>query len=167
MTMTPASPARSAEPAFPVGDLLDGYPATFGTFVKLCRATWTTTTRVAAGLPGSISHAQFTVLEALNRFGPMYQRDISRQILRTSASVNVVVDGLEKRGLVARTRSSQDKRFVQVSLTEEGGGFIEAVLPLYMRRVRDEFAVLTEAEQEELGRLCRKLGLQQTDGGED
>jgi MarR family 2-MHQ and catechol resistance regulon transcriptional repressor len=107
------------------------------------------------------------VLEALNRFGPMYQRDISRQILRTSASVNVVVDGLEKRGLVARTRSSQDKRFVQVSLTEEGGGFIEAVLPLYMRRVRDEFAVLTEAEQEELGRLCRKLGLQQTDGGED
>lgn len=139
---------------------------TFGTFVKLCRATWTTTARVAVGLPGSISHAQFTVLEALKRYGPMYQRDIARQILRTSASVNVVVDGLEKRGLVARVRSREDKRFVQVSLTKEGEDFIDAVLPLYMQRVREEFAVLTEAEQQELGRLCRKLGLQQTDEGE-
>jgi MarR family 2-MHQ and catechol resistance regulon transcriptional repressor len=150
----------------PMGDRVDEYPATFGTFIKLCRATWATTARVATGLPGDISHPQFTVLEALARFGPMYQRDLSRHILRSSASVNVVVDGLENRGMVERIRSTEDKRFVRVGLTKTGAAFIERVLPMYMQKVRDEFAVLTDDEQQELGRLCRKLGLQQIDESE-
>ena len=147
-------------------DRVDEYPSTFGTFIKLCRATWATTARVASELPGGISHPQFTVLEALARFGPMFQRDLSRHILRSSASVNVVVDGLEKRGMVERIRSTEDKRFVRVGLTAEGDAFIRSVLPVYMRKVREEFAVLTDEEQVELGRLCRKLGLQEIDESE-
>jgi MarR family 2-MHQ and catechol resistance regulon transcriptional repressor len=149
-----------------VGDRADEYPPTFGTFIKLCRATWATTARVATGLPGDVTHPQFTVLEALARFGPMFQRDIARHILRSSASVNVVVEGLEKRGMVERIRSIEDKRFVRVGLTGEGSAFVERVLPVYMQRVREEFAVLTVDEQQELGRLCRKLGLQQIEESE-
>ena len=77
----------------------------FGSFIKLCRATWTVTARVAACLPGNITFAQFAVLEALHTLGPMYQRELSQRILRSSASVTAVVDGLERRGLVSRTRS--------------------------------------------------------------
>jgi MarR family 2-MHQ and catechol resistance regulon transcriptional repressor len=68
--------------------------------------------------------------------------------------------------MVERIRSIEDKRFVRVGLTGEGSAFVERVLPVYMQRVREEFAVLTVDEQQELGRLCRKLGLQQIEESE-
>lgn len=131
----------------------------FNAFLKLCRATWTLTAKVAASLPGNISFAQFAVLEALGSLGPMNQRTIARKILRSSASVNVVVDNLERRGLVRRTRSDKDRRHVEVSLTAEGKALMHEVLPIYLRTVHQEFRVLTDEEQEELGRLCRTLGI--------
>ncbi|NLE74602.1 MAG: MarR family transcriptional regulator [Actinobacteria bacterium] len=134
----------------------------FGAFIKLCRATWSLTSRVARSLPGEITFAQFAVLEALDTLGPMNQRTISRKILRSSASVNVVVDNLERRGLVKRTRSKIDRRNVEVSLTPTGHELMRDVLPVYVSTVQSEFNVLSEEEQEELGRLCRTLGLQDT-----
>ncbi len=80
-----------------------GHVRAFGAFIKLCRATWTLTGKVAASLPGQISFAQFAVLEALDSLGPMNQRTIAQKILRSSASVNVVVDNLDRRGLVTRS----------------------------------------------------------------
>jgi len=136
-----------------------GQVRAFGAFIKLCRATWTLTGKVAAGLPGQISFAQFAVLEALDSLGPMNQRTIAHKSLRSSASVNVVVDNLDRRGLVTRTRSQKDRRHVEVSLTPEGKALMKQVLPAYVRTVTKEFSVLSDDEQEELGRLCRILGL--------
>lgn len=130
----------------------------FGAFIKLCRATWSLTARVAACLPGSITFAQFAVLEALGTLGPMNQRTIAQKILRSSASVNVVVDNLERRGFVKRTRSIADKRHVEVSLTQKGKELMEQVLPAYMLTVKREFDVLSDEEQAELGRMCKVLG---------
>ena len=123
----------------------EAYSQAFGSFIKLCRATWTVTARVAACLPGNITFAQFAVLEALHSLGPMYQRDLSQRILRSSAGVTAAVDGLERGGFV-------------VGLTAEGDEFMKEVLPVYMSKVREEFSVLSREEQEELGRLCRTLG---------
>jgi len=71
----------------------------------------------------------------------------------------VVVDNLDRRGLVTRTRSQKDRRHVEVSLTPEGKALMKQVLPAYVRTVTKEFSVLSDDEQEELGRLCRILGL--------
>jgi MarR family transcriptional regulator, 2-MHQ and catechol-resistance regulon repressor len=142
----------------PTGEDMQEYSQAFGSFIKLCRATWSVTARVAECLPGHITFAQFAVLEALHSLGPMFQRELSQRILRTSASVTAVVDGLESRGLVERARSKEDRRLVRVSLTPEGQAFMTEVLPVYMGRVREEFSVLSPTEQSELGRLCRTLG---------
>jgi MarR family 2-MHQ and catechol resistance regulon transcriptional repressor len=142
-----------------LSDERDQYTQAFGSFIKLCRATWTVTARVAACLPGSITFAQFAVLEALYSLGPMYQRELSQRILRSSASVTAVVDNLEKRVLVERNRSQEDRRLVKVSLTSEGRDLMEKALPVYMSTVGKEFSVLSDEEQLELGRLCRTLGL--------
>ena len=139
----------------------------FGAFIKLCRATWSLTTRAAASLPGEITFAQFAVLETLNTLGPMNQRTISRKILRSSASVNVVVDNLERRGFVERTRSAIDRRNVEVSLTPTGLELMRQVLPVYISTVQREFSILTDEEQEELGRLCRNVGLQKRSSNPD
>jgi MarR family 2-MHQ and catechol resistance regulon transcriptional repressor len=91
----------------------------------------------------------------------MTQKDIATKILRSSASVTSVVDKLERRGLVQRRRSEDDRRLVGVSLTEEGRSLMREVLPVYMGTVKQEFSVLTPAEQAYLGELCKKLGMAQ------
>jgi MarR family 2-MHQ and catechol resistance regulon transcriptional repressor len=131
----------------------------FSSFIKLCRATWSVTARVASCLPGNITFAQFAVLEALSSLGSMTQKDIAIKILRSSASVTSVVDNLERRGLVRRRRSREDRRLVRVNLTDEGRSLMKEVLPVYMGKVKEEFSALSLAEQVQLGELCKKLGL--------
>lgn len=128
-------------------------------WVKLYRAQMAVSARVLSTLPGRASHAQLAVMEALDTLGPMYQRELSEKILKSAGNVTVVVDTLEKRGFVKRVRSESDRRKYMVHLTPEGHEWLSAVLLPLMHVVAEEFSVLTEAEQQELGRLCRKLGL--------
>ena len=69
------------------------------------------------------------------------------------------MEGLEKRGLVVRQRTEEDKRFVRVALTGKGRRLIEEIFPRHAEAVARRFGVLTGEEQEQLRRLCRKLGL--------
>jgi MarR family 2-MHQ and catechol resistance regulon transcriptional repressor len=68
------------------------------------------------------------------------------------------VEGLENRGLVVRQRTEEDKRFVRVALTGKGRRLIQEIFPAHAETVTRLFSVLTEEEQEQLRRLCRKLG---------
>ncbi|MHB8870561.1 MAG: MarR family winged helix-turn-helix transcriptional regulator [Thermoleophilia bacterium] len=146
------------------GPLVD-YQLPFGTFIKLCRATWSLTARVAASLPGDITYPQFVVLEALHTLGPMNQVTLGQKILRSSASVTVVVDNLERRALVERRRSTEDRRYVEVSLTSQGQELVKQIIPVYMTEVMEQFSVLTPRQQRQLGDLCRTIGLGQTEAG--
>jgi DNA-binding MarR family transcriptional regulator len=47
---------------------------------------------------------------------------------------------------------------IHVHLTEAGSNKIEAILPGHVAALVDEFNVLSAAEQETLGALCKKLG---------
>jgi MarR family 2-MHQ and catechol resistance regulon transcriptional repressor len=128
-------------------------------YVKLVRAADSVSARLgpqiaAAGLTGS----QFGALEALLHLGPLYQKDLGEKLLKSSGNMTLVIDNLEKRGLVRRARDSEDRRFTTVHLTEEGRELITRAFPAHARAVAREMSVLTPAEQEELGRLCRKLG---------
>jgi MarR family transcriptional regulator, 2-MHQ and catechol-resistance regulon repressor len=110
--------------------------------------------------------SQFGVLEALLHVGPLCQGELAVKLLRSGASVTAVVDGLEKRSLVARQRSEPDRRFVRVALTAKGRRLIEATFPGHARTVARLFRVLTDGEQDELRRLCRKLGTSIAQGSE-
>jgi MarR family 2-MHQ and catechol resistance regulon transcriptional repressor len=71
----------------------------------------------------------------------------------------MVIDNLEKRGLVKRERKAEDRRFYAVQLTVEGRRLIGRVFPRHAVKIVEEMNALTRTEQEELSRLCRKVGL--------
>jgi MarR family 2-MHQ and catechol resistance regulon transcriptional repressor len=71
----------------------------------------------------------------------------------------MVIDNLEKRGLVRRERSMEDRRYFTVRLTEAGRRLMSGFFPGHAARITAEMGVLTHSEQEQLGRLCKKLGL--------
>jgi MarR family 2-MHQ and catechol resistance regulon transcriptional repressor len=105
-----------------------------------------------------LTSSQFGVLEALFHLGPLCQGDLAAKLLRTGASTTSVVEGLERRGLLVRQRTEEDKRFVRVALTSKGRRLIEDLFPSHAEKVARVFSALSADEQEELRRLCRKLG---------
>jgi MarR family transcriptional regulator, 2-MHQ and catechol-resistance regulon repressor len=132
------------------------------TFVKLSRAANTLSARLARGLADSdLTESQFGVLEALYHLGPLHQCDLAEKILRSSGNMTLVIDNLEKRGLVERRRSADDRRFVSIHLTGTGSELIARVFPAHARAITDEMSALEPEEQRTLGRLCRQLGRKQ------
>lgn len=105
-----------------------------------------------------LTQSQFGVLEALLHLGPMCARDLAGKLLRSKGNLTLVVENLEKRGLVKRTRNHDDQRIQTVTLTKKGRGLITAIFPDHVRGITAALKVLTDSEQEILRRICRKLG---------
>jgi len=129
-------------------------------FITLARASEAVAARLQRDLAGKrLTTSQFGVIEALLHLGPLCQGELAGKLLRSGASMTSVVEGLEKRGLVVRQRTEEDKRFVRVALTGKGRRLIQEIFPGHAETVTRLFSVLTEEEQEQLRRLCRKLGI--------
>lgn len=128
-------------------------------FINLSRASNSVQTRLSAGLDGhGITTSQLGILEALFHLGPMCQRALGDKLLRSGGNITMVIDNLEKHGLVERVRQKEDRRMIMIHLTAKGRKLISRVLPLHAKDVVKEMSRLTANEQEELRRLCRKLG---------
>ena len=131
------------------------------TFIKLKRATDTVTARLSALFSEhGLSESQFGVLEVLLHLGPMCQKGLSDKLLRSCGNITMVVDNLEKRGLIQRVRSTEDRRYITVSLTESGEALIRRIFPAHVAHIVREMAILPTADQQHLAHLCRQLGLQ-------
>ncbi|ALC17858.1 transcriptional regulator, MarR family [Desulfuromonas soudanensis] len=133
------------------------------TYTKLMRAAESVTSRAHRILAEpKLTLSQFGVLEALYHKGPLCQRDIAAKILKSAGNITLVIDNLEKRGLVRRERDNEDRRYLTIHLTAAGTSLISTVFADVETKIVAEMASLDEKEQELLGRLCKKLG---TKGG--
>lgn len=132
------------------------------TFIKLTRATDSLLARLSRrGTLGELTLRQLGVLESLHHLGPLRQGQISAKLLKSGGNITLVVDNLEKRGLVQRQRDAEDRRAVVVSLTAAGQELISGIFPAHVADIVAEMSALTAEEQQTLGRLCRKLGKQE------
>jgi MarR family transcriptional regulator, 2-MHQ and catechol-resistance regulon repressor len=129
-------------------------------YIKLMRAADSFGAAMQRQLAASgLTVGQFAVLEALLHLGPLCQHEIAAKLLRSGSNVTTVLDNLEKDGLVTRARRADDRRAVAVALTAAGRRRIAAIFPDHARRIAELFRALSVPEQQELARLCRKLGL--------
>jgi len=132
---------------------------TLDTFIKMTRCTNSVLTRLAErNTVGDLTYSQFAVLEALYHLGSMTQGEVSTKVLKSGSNMTTVIDNLERDGLVRRERDANDRRVINVHLTEAGSGKVEAVFPGHIAALVEEFSVLSAKEQEQFGELCKKLG---------
>ncbi len=130
------------------------------TYIKLTRATESILTRTGAHLHGrGLTTTQFAVLEALYHLGELSQVELSRKLLTSTGNITTVLQNLEKRGLICRERSTEDQRFIRVSITDSGSELVAQILPSHVRGIVEDMSVLTTEELVTLAALCRKLGL--------
>jgi MarR family 2-MHQ and catechol resistance regulon transcriptional repressor len=106
-----------------------------------------------------LTEPQFGALECVGHLGPMTIGQLCKKQLVSGGNMTVVVDNLEKEGLVERVPSKEDRRSILVRLTDKGEKLFNEIFAQHAQRVAKLASVLTEDEQEELGRLLKKLGL--------
>ncbi|QOS79816.1 MarR family transcriptional regulator [Paenibacillus sp. JNUCC31] len=71
-------------------------------------------------LAPSLTEAQLAVLEVLEDHEKMKPSDLIPFLATTPAAVTMLLDRMEKNGLIRRDRDDQDRRIVWVSLSDKG-----------------------------------------------
>ena len=127
--------------------------------IKLARASEAFFSRLHGPVAeAGLTVSQFGVLETLLHLGPLRPSEIAEKHLKSRNNLTVVIDHLERDGLVERVRCPKDRRAQYIHLTEAGRSRIEAVFPNFVEGLVREASVLDAREQIELGNLLRKLG---------
>lgn len=129
-------------------------------WVKLARAYWTFAHYSHKDIERyELTPPQFAVLEALGHLGTLTLGELSRKRLVTGGCMTLIVDNLEKEGLVARHRCTEDRRIIYVELTAKGTRVFNTVFPPHAQRITELASVISEKEQVQLSALLKKIGL--------
>ncbi|HEY2468159.1 MAG TPA: MarR family transcriptional regulator [Terracidiphilus sp.] len=109
-----------------------------------------------------ITRASFDVLATLKRSGSPYrlsQRELMTNLLRTSGSMSVRIDAMERQGLVTREPDQEDRRATLVAISEKGIHLLEKVIPEHLLNEERLLSGLTAQDRSQLIRLLRKWNL--------
>jgi len=130
------------------------------TFIRFTRAFGTVDQKISRIFQAhDLTSGQFGVLETLYHLGPLHQGALGDKLLQSKGNISTIITNLEDRDLVERRRDEEDRRYVKVHLTDAGRSLITDIFPDHVQQIVDTFGVLTDEEIEELGRLCKKLGV--------
>ncbi len=90
---------------------------------------------------------QLATLQALDRGEGVNAKDLATVLHVSQPTMSGILERLERAGLIARTRSDQDRRSVDVALTEKGHESLKSA-PLFLQdRFRVELSKLDEWER--------------------
>jgi len=81
------------------------------------------------------------------------------KMLTSGGNITVVIDNLEKDGLVERVPFPKDRRAITVRLTSKGEKLFHDIFSKHAQFVTKVASVLTEDEQVQLSALLKKLGM--------
>lgn len=68
----------------------------------------------------SLTLPQMHALEIIGAHGPLRMKELAHKQGVTTGTMTVVVDKLEKKGLISRAQSKDDRRSITVCLTDSG-----------------------------------------------
>ena len=109
---------------------------------ELARAANAVRNRLEQGplAEAKLSYSGFLVLWIVWAWQPIETRAIAAEAGLGKAALSGVLNTLEKRKLIERTKSKDDGRIIEVSLTEAGRVLLEALLPQVNAAEREVFA---------------------------
>lgn len=100
---------------------------------------------------------ELRLVEFLGNEGPRMMRELAQYLTVAVNSVTSIVDNLERKSLVRRHRSEEDRRVIRVELTDSGDEIYQSLVEVNLRLFRSMLGALTEDEQEILLVLFRKI----------
>lgn len=98
----------------------------------------------------SVTAPQLLLLQAINRHGDVMIGTLAKDVSLSQATVTTILDRLEKRDLVYRLRSEQDKRRVFARLTDKGREILKSAPEPLQQRFVEKFRSLDGWEQNQM-----------------
>lgn len=143
----------------PIGVTDPGVIEALRAYVKLLRAAKAVVARLEPALANAgFTSTQLGVLEAVLHKGPLTQTELGRKVLTSAGNMTDLIDKLERRGLVRRSRKPGDRRAVRIELTSDGRRTIEMLFPRYAADIAAAMGGLGADDLHQLGELLRALG---------
>lgn len=128
-------------------------------FIALSRATqWVNAHADRDIRKNGLNRTEFGVLELLYHKGPQPLQQIGEKVLMSSGNITYVVDKLEKKQVVRRRASTEDRRLIYAELTDQGKQFVEEVFPAHQETIEQAVNGLSAEEKQLASKLLKKLG---------
>jgi len=108
--------------------------------------------------PLGLSHTGFALLVTIWVGGPQEVRSLARKHRLSKPSITSAIGTLERVRLVARERSTEDRRLVSVALTAQGRRLVRRAEAALHRCERALTAGLTKAERRQMAGWLRRVG---------
>ncbi len=104
-----------------------------------------------------LTPSQYNVLRILRGEGkPLPSLEIGERMVQVVPAITGLIDRLEKQGLVARQRCTEDRRVVYVALTDKAQQLLGQIDQPLNQLHRDLLGHLTKADLRELNQLLDK-----------
>lgn len=105
----------------------------------------------------NLTTSQLATLRRLGRHGALSAGEVARGISVSQATITGIVDRLESRGLVTRSRNAEDRRRVVIELTAAGREVVASSPPPLHERFMVRLAELPEAERRRIDRTLARI----------
>lgn len=114
-----------------------------------------------------ITSPQMICICSLSKKPSMTLSELATDVNLSISTVNGIVDRLENKGLLTRTRSTQDRRKVVIKLTDEGNEILKRAPSLLQERFSQSLKELSALEQATLTialeRIVEMMGAENID----
>jgi DNA-binding MarR family transcriptional regulator len=104
-----------------------------------------------------LTAVQWAPLMMISRGGAATAANLARELNTDTGAMTRMLDRLEAKGLLCRTRSSSDRRVVELTLTDSGRSAVERIPFNLSRAYNAQLAGFTAAEFAVLKDLLRRL----------
>jgi MarR family transcriptional regulator, organic hydroperoxide resistance regulator len=107
--------------------------------------------------PGELTQGQMRSIAALGRDGELTAGQLAKSADLTPATVTAILDQLEAADIVARHRSTEDRRVCNIALTPKGWALRERKLAQWQSLWQDRLSGFTDTEIESAIRVIAQV----------
>lgn len=100
---------------------------------------------------------EFAVLEAVHTLGSSPIQKIASRVLVTSGSMSYTVNCLQKKKLIKREVSEEDRRIYNLSLTEEGAKVILELIEVHNKIIKRLFSNIEKKQMIEVTKILSSI----------
>lgn len=104
-----------------------------------------------------MTHAQFGIFLMLLHKKANTAGDLARELMTDTGSMTRTLDRLEEKGFVQRTRSCEDRRVVQVELTNKGKQLADRMTQVAVDMLNHHLRGFSVAEVEQFKGFLRRM----------
>ncbi|MBQ3241746.1 MAG: MarR family transcriptional regulator [Oscillospiraceae bacterium] len=114
-----------------------------------------------------IRHGQGKILMILTREDGIGQKELAERLQIRAATLSELLDKMQKNGWIVRKNNENDRRKINIHITEEGKAVSEQNREARNEMAEKMFGVLSDAEKETLKKLFERLDESLQQNGSD